>query len=266
MRYRLEAFDRWMERHRLAYASLIAVAACILLMLFVDLPLAVWLNRGGWQALDGVFLLIGEFGRAEGFVAIALLIGLVAIVSETWYRRRGRGDGPEAAWWRWLLRHCYLLLATLLSTAPLLHLLKNTVGRLRPRIFFSDGLYGVGQPFSGFPADSFPSGHTQVAFAVAVVLALAWPRWALTVYGLAALVGLSRMVNGLHYFSDVVAAAFLSIAAALLWRRWLLDPALAWPGRSPLAWPAAWLRHRRRRPAAAKGSLGGRGAVSTQPR
>lgn len=236
------AFDAWMERHRLAYAALIVVAACVILILFVDLPLAIWLNGGAWVALDPLFKLIGELGRPEGFVGAAILLALLAAVSAWRLERRGRA--AEAAWWRWIVRHCYLLFATLLSTTAVLHLLKQVVGRVRPRVWFSEGHYGLEHPFAGFPADSFPSGHTQVAFAVAVVLALAAPRWALVVYLLAALVGLSRIVNEMHYLSDVVAAAFLSIAAALVAKRWILDPAARWPGRSPLAWPALWRARR----------------------
>ena len=250
------AFDAWMERHRLAYATLIVVAACFVLVLFVDLPLAIWLNSGAWVALDPAFRLIGELGRPEGFVAAAILLALLAAWSA--WRLDARDRGPEAAWWRWVLRHCYLLFATLLSSTALLHLLKQVVGRLRPRVWFSDGHYGLDWPFAGFPADSFPSGHTQVAFAVAVAIALAAPRWALVVYLLAALVGLSRIVNEMHYLSDVVAAAFMVIALALLWKRWFLDPAARWPGTTPLAWPALWRARRRRDPrgrqAAAKSS------------
>lgn len=245
LRRRLAAFDAWMERHRLAYATLIVLAASIVLALFVDLPLAIWLNSGAWRELDGIFKLIGELGRPEGIVAAALLLGLLAVWCERRLRRRGAAASPAAAWWRWVLRHCYLLGATLITTTALLHLMKQVIGRLRPRVWFSEGQYGLDYPFAGFPADSFPSGHTQVAFAAAVVLALAAPRWALTVYSLAGLVGLSRIVNEMHYLSDIVAAAFMVIAAALVLKRWLLDPSLAWPGRSPLAWPGMWRRWRR---------------------
>lgn len=59
---------------------------------------------------------------------------------------------------------------------------------------------------------SFPSGHTTTAFAVASVLAHGYKDkiWiGITSYSVAALVGLSRIQDGKHWASDVVAGAIL---------------------------------------------------------
>lgn len=241
----LEGFDRWMAAHPVAYATLIVVAACVVFMLFVDLPLVIWLNQGIWLELDPAFRLIGDLGRAEGFVAVAILLWIAAQIVIA--RQR-----PPAlvARSRWLARHCLLLFAALSATAAITHLLKNVLARLRPRVFFEEGVYGHGQPFAGFPADSFPSGHAQVAFAVAAVLALMAPRWAWSFYLLAVLVGLSRLVNELHYLSDIVASAFISIAMVRWLKGWFLDPARRWPERRP----SQWILDGRRRRAQAKAS------------
>jgi undecaprenyl-diphosphatase len=93
---------------------------------------------------------------------------------------------------------------------------KNVVCRARPTapgagIFFAH--------FPCFPAPyayaSFPSGHATTAFAAAVLLALWYPRWAPIFAGLAALVGLSRIVLGSHFPSDVLAGALLGSLIAL---------------------------------------------------
>jgi membrane-associated phospholipid phosphatase len=236
----LEGFDRWMARHPLAYASLVVLAASVVLVLFVDLPLSIWLQSGGWARLDGIFNLVGQLGRAEGWIAAALL----AYVWANWTRRRLR-QGPRAEWCRWLTRHINLFLLTLLASTPIIHLLKNGVARFRPALWYRDGQYGFGWPFAeGFPADAWPSGHTQTAFAVAAVMALVAPRWRLPVYLVAGLVGLSRLVNGAHYLSDVVAGAFIAIATCFALKSILLDPARQWPAQSLLSWPGALLRHR----------------------
>lgn len=64
-------------------------------------------------------------------------------------------------------------------------------------------------PPPNFPA--YPSGHAAMAFAVAMVLALAYRRkwaWILALGG-ASLIALSRVYLGLHYPSDVIGGAIL---------------------------------------------------------
>jgi undecaprenyl-diphosphatase len=65
-------------------------------------------------------------------------------------------------------------------------------------------------------AHSFPSGHTATSFACATVLSSVAPRWRAPFFVLAALIGLSRVYNGMHYPTDVLAGAVLGVLTALL--------------------------------------------------
>jgi len=76
-------------------------------------------------------------------------------------------------------------------------------------------------------ADSFPSGHATAAFAVATVVAEEWhavPGVAVAAYGLAGLVGVSRITDHAHWASDVVAGAVLG---------WASGHAVEWLHRTP---------------------------------
>ena len=59
---------------------------------------------------------------------------------------------------------------------------------------------------------SFPSGHSSTAFAGATMLAAFAPRLRVPLYVLAALIALSRLYNGDHYPTDVLAGAILGTA------------------------------------------------------
>jgi len=101
------------------------------------------------------------------------------------------------------------LTASVVSAGIITPLMKFAVGRVRPNA--SDRTFDF-KPFSG--NYSFPSGHTTQAFAVASVIAAHYDQWWVQglSYGLAGVVGYSRVEQNSHYASDVVAAAFIGTA------------------------------------------------------
>jgi undecaprenyl-diphosphatase len=61
---------------------------------------------------------------------------------------------------------------------------------------------------------SFPSGHAAGAFMMATLLRHFYPALAVPFYVTASVIGVSRVYNGVHYPSDVVAGTALGIASA----------------------------------------------------
>lgn len=61
---------------------------------------------------------------------------------------------------------------------------------------------------------SFPSGHTAAAFCFALLIASLYPHIAPLLYIFASLVAISRVANGVHYPSDVVAGVVLGLLSA----------------------------------------------------
>ncbi len=111
--------------------------------------------------------------------------------------------GAQAAW---------LVLA--LGTLDLLIYWGLKRGTRRQRPFMQCG--GISARMRVPDAFSFPSGHTLHAAAFAVLLSTFYPRLAPLLWGFASLVGVSRVVLGLHYPSDVLAGALIGAATASL--------------------------------------------------
>jgi undecaprenyl-diphosphatase len=63
---------------------------------------------------------------------------------------------------------------------------------------------------------SFPSGHSAAAFAFASGVGQEWPRAAVPLYAVGALLAYSRVHTGVHYPGDVVAGCALGVALAHL--------------------------------------------------
>lgn len=82
--------------------------------------------------------------------------------------------------------------------------LKLLVGRLRPTIEM--GAIIVGNAKTDF---SFPSGHATIAFAMATILSAYEQKFRGWFYGLAMLIGLSRIIVGVHYPLDVLGGGVL---------------------------------------------------------
>ena len=85
----------------------------------------------------------------------------------------------------------------------------------RPRPFVAHP--GLIHLFAPHAADaSFPSDHTTASFAIATAILLRNRLWGGVALAAAALLGLSRVVIGVHYPLDVLAGAALGSAVALL--------------------------------------------------
>ncbi len=97
--------------------------------------------------------------------------------------------------------------------------LKYAINRQRPYTTYPDAVHPYDASETG---KSFPSGHTAIAFATATSLALEYKKWYVVVpaYLWAAGVGYSRLYQGEHYPSDVLAGAVVGAGSAWL-SHWL---------------------------------------------
>ena len=104
----------------------------------------------------------------------------------------------------------FLFTATLL-TGFLTQLIKHIVGRPRPNHSLENGSFGF--EFFSFESSlhSFPSGHTSTIFVVAFALSMLTPKIKFYYIFLGLIVGLSRVIVGAHFFSDVIGGIVIAL-------------------------------------------------------
>jgi membrane-associated phospholipid phosphatase len=160
----------------------------------LDVQLAEWFRARATPGFTRAMLFVTHSNGLAGSSAMAALL----------------------AFWFWRRRlHAWLLLTVLAMPGGLLLnvVLKHVFRRARPSLH---------DPLLTLETYSFPSGHTAAATVFYGLLACwllqrvhGWPARALVLLAAAFMIGLvalSRMYLGVHYLSDVLAAALESLA------------------------------------------------------
>lgn len=197
------------DRRVLVVAVLFLMTAAILIVGGDE-----WISHATlvWRP-PGALLMWEVVGWPGDWIVQASILGMAAGVA--WLARDLR---LRAAGLFWLFA---LAFGGLVTT-----LLKHVTCRARPFLPEAGAFH---PPFclqSGM--DSFPSGHSALAFAIAAILAGSYPRLSPLCYLAATMVGMSRVVVGVHYPSDVLAGAAIGLLSGDLCRYQLRRLAAAW--------------------------------------
>lgn len=215
LRTRLAAHGQRINRHPLSWGTLYVGLFCALSMLALDRPVAAWLKGVIAGEIEGFFKIVTRLGEAQLYLIPAGILFLLLMLA-AW---RAPSPQARARWQQWAVTPGFLFLS--IATSGLIsNAIKTSLGRLRPRYWFEQGLYGF-EPFnSHWGMNSFPSGHSQAGFAAMTALMVIFPRHAALWLSIAVLVAASRVATTVHWLSDAVAGSWLAICVTILLARW----------------------------------------------
>ena len=192
-----------------------------------------WFTLLEWSAVLGSVILfavltadrlfleaLAEGGAGSGFFAaitdagksgwILILTGFVLIVLSIVRSERFRG-GARRAWHRAALVAWYLFF-TVAASGITVNLLKLVFGRARPEHVPEGRVWFTSHFTDNYDFGSFPSGHSTTAGALAMALALLFPRLRVFLLLAGAWLAVSRPVVGVHFPSDAIAGFVLGAA------------------------------------------------------
>jgi membrane-associated phospholipid phosphatase len=150
----------------------------------------------------------GTIRPIQGSWAVATDLGVLGMIGGTWIDMARRDQGAAG------LRAS---LESVVWSTAVTQVLKVTVRRIRPYMYAEGSEQHAQNPNS---QQSFPSGHTASAFALAtsyfLVLDGVYDQQPYWIFGAAAFVGVGRVLAGKHWITDVLAGAAIGTATALV--------------------------------------------------
>lgn len=193
---------RFLKDNKIVVSGLLGVAVVeLVLFLRFDTVVVLWakdLHRisGAYSILGIVDPLMNVISNGATLIAAAFLLYAI-----------GRLKKPS------LYPFGKSLLIGLLSAGISVQVLKHLIGRARPRL--TDSVIFIGPSLkSGY--DSFPSGHSTLAFCLAYVASRYYPRYSAAFYLFAITVALYRIDCLAHFPSDVLAGAVVGLSVGKL--------------------------------------------------
>ncbi|RYE08812.1 MAG: phosphatase PAP2 family protein [Hyphomicrobiales bacterium] len=196
------------------WLAFLVMLALVGLALVVDRPLSLWAQS--WPDAVRVPLReITRYGESDWILypsaVLFLITGALALLVR-WKLMR-------TMLWQFTALYGFIFtgvgLPSLATTIA-----KRVIGRARPMHFDEYGSLAFQPNWLDWTFQSFPSGHSTTAFALAAVVGFLSARWFYPALALAVVIGISRVALGVHHPSDVVAGAIVGLLGAYV-IRWL---------------------------------------------
>jgi membrane-associated phospholipid phosphatase len=191
------------------------------LVVWFDPLVSAW-ARAWPKPVNDVFAYITDYGLSDWILIPALLLFIVSGLLGLVMPKRT----PKLALMQMTGLYAFVFVGVGLP-GLISNLIKRGIGRGRPELFDQVGSLGFQNFFNDFTYQSFPSGHTTTAFAFAFVVGFMTKRWFPVLLLGAVAIGISRVVVGAHYPTDVLGGVVVgtlgayAVRAFFASRRWV---------------------------------------------
>jgi len=232
-------------KSRTVLATVIGLAVIAIMTMTVDGPVTSWA-----RSIDGAAKRWIDLFAETGDSLYSLVPSGITALLFGGLHLRCQGT-PRGRVYLWLAAAAGFVFVSIAFSGILTNVVKIALGRARPEAAVS--LYWPNfKPFARYGAyHSFPSGHANTLFAIAMALGCFFPRARLYLLAIALPLALCRVLQFKHFLSDTAGGAGLAILTTLWLRdrfaRWNLVFTYGAKGRVVLAAPGRLLLGYRRR-------------------
>lgn len=159
----------------------------------LEKSITLWIYHNSNSSFDSLFPFYTDLHKVTWFIIPALLILVYFFIKR--FRRSG-------------VTYLLFLMLSLGVSDFAGKIVKNNFPRMRP---YTVAELNIKEKSPAGPTSSFYSNHTSNMFAFATYTSAFFPAAKPYVFALAVLTGYSRMYNGVHYPSDVLAGAIMGM-------------------------------------------------------
>ncbi|CCQ75419.1 phosphatase PAP2 family protein [Magnetospira sp. QH-2] len=183
-----------------------------------DQSVALYFKHDADREVVAFFKTITDAGKPEAYYILAA----VALLLSRW-RLYFVVEEQARLFWDKVGNAAAFTAMSLILSGLLVNVLKLVFSRHRPRDLFEQGQFGF--DFLAFDSHlhSFPSGHTQVAFALATCLVIVLPRLDHLWLVFALVISFSRIATSVHFPGDVIMGAWVGLMMPVLLKRLVYD-------------------------------------------
>lgn len=187
------------------YANFFLVClVCALSVAFFDRPLARYFKTK--PELEAIFKWITMLAKVYVWIGVAGLAWLFCMIMAGLSLSTEKFEKYSR-----YARSFLFMLMSILSSGFMILITKVAVGRSRPVLFFSDGIYDI-KPFNiNNEYMSFPSGHSQAICAAMTALFFIYPRYDFLYIFIAVILTCSRVITTNHYLSDIIMGSYIAV-------------------------------------------------------
>ncbi len=171
----------------------------VLSYLFIDLPMARFFHAANHSWIEEVFEIITKFGESQYYLIPCFFVFMV-------YRRKKEALGQKALY----------LFSTIAVSGIIVNIIKALFGRIRPKLYLKEGLYGFDFFHIDYEYLSFPSGHAATSLSLTIALGILYPKFRYYLFVAGVIIAMSRVVITAHYLSDVFAGSYIGAIISIM--------------------------------------------------